>query len=79
MDVESVLIKSNPDSLFEYDPFDDQSSYVCIVEYLDSPIEQQVSDPDDFDISSIIFMSCPHIFGHKSVDLSQYLGGEKMH
>ena len=45
MDVDSVVIKSNPNFLSESDPSIDQSSYVSIVESLEYPIEQQVNDP----------------------------------
>ena len=57
MDVESIVFKSNPDSLVESDPYDNRSSYVCIVESLDSPIEEQVSDSDEFDHSCRMFNS----------------------
>ena len=35
----------------------DRSSYVGLVEFLDSPFEQQVSDPDEFDFSFESFNS----------------------
>ena len=58
MDVDSIVAKSNPDLLSEYDPSTGRYSYVYIVESLGSPIEQQVSDPDEFDPSCRIFDSC---------------------
>ena len=51
LDVGSVVTKSNLD--FSSKP--DISSYVGLVESLDSPFEQQVSDPDEFDFSYIDF------------------------
>ena len=57
MDVDSVLFKSNLEFLSEFHPSDDRSSYDCIVECLDSPIEQQVSDPGEFYFSCSFFDS----------------------
>ena len=54
LDVGSIVTKSNPD--FPTKP--DLSSYVGLVESLDSPFEQQVSDPDEFDFSYEFFNSC---------------------
>ena len=42
--VGSVVTKSNPDLPSKLD----LSSYVGLVEFLDSPFEEQVSDPDEF-------------------------------
>ena len=52
LDVGSVVTKSNPDFPM------DRSSYVGLVEFLDSPFEQQVNDPDEFDFSYEFFNSC---------------------
>ena len=54
LDVGSVVTKSNPD--LPSNP--DLSSYVGLVESLDSSFEQQVSDPDEFDFSYDFFNSC---------------------
>ena len=58
LDVGSVVTKYNPDFLIKPDISMDQSSYVGIFEFLDSPFEQQVSDPDEFDFSYEFFNSC---------------------
>ena len=54
LDVGSVVTKSNPD--FPSKP--ELSSYVGLIESLDSFFEQQVSDPDEFDFSYEFFNSC---------------------
>ena len=58
MDIESVLVKSIPNLFIESNIFYDWSSNVGNVESLDSSIEWQVSDPDEFDSSLRIFDSC---------------------
>ena len=51
LDVGLVVTKSKPDFLSKPDISMDRSSYVGIFEFLDSPFEQQVSDPYEFDFS----------------------------
>ena len=58
LDVGLVVTKSNPNFLSKLDLAMDRSSYVGLVEFLDSPFEQQVSDPDEFDFSYEFFNSC---------------------
>ena len=58
LDVGSIVTKSNPDFLSKINIAMYQSSYVGLVEFLDSPFEQQVSDPDEFDFSYEFFNSC---------------------
>ena len=58
LDVGSVVTKSNPDLLIKSDFPMDWYSYVGIFEFLESPFEQQVSDPDEFDFSYEIFNFC---------------------
>ena len=57
LDVGSVVTKSNPDLLSKFDLPMDRSSYVDLVESFDSPFEQQVSDPNEFDFSYGFFNS----------------------
>ena len=40
----------------------DQSSFVGLVDFLDSPFEHQVSDPNEFDFSYEFFNSCDTAF-----------------
>ena len=54
MDFDSVVTKSSHD--FASKPI--LSYYVVLVESFDSSFEKQVSDPDEFDFSSILFNSC---------------------
>ena len=54
LDVGSVVTKSNPDLPTK----PDLSSYVGLIESFDSPFEQQVNDPDEFDFSYEFFNSC---------------------
>ena len=58
LDVGLVVTKYNPYFLSKTDFPMDRSSYVGLVEFLDSPFEQQVSDPDEFDFSYEFFNSC---------------------
>ena len=58
MDVGSVVTKSNPDLFSKPDLLMGRSSYVGLFEFLDSPLEQQVSDPNEFDFSYEFFNSC---------------------
>ena len=51
LDVGSVVTKYNPNFLSKPNIPMDRSSYVGIFDFLDSPFEQQVSDPDEFDFS----------------------------
>ena len=53
LDVGSVVTKSNPNLPSK----PGLSSYIGLVESFDSPFEQQVSDPDEFDFSSEFFDS----------------------
>ena len=64
LDVGSILTKSNPDFLSHIDISMDWSSYVGIFEFLESPLEQQVSDPDEFYFSYEFFNSCDTEFVH---------------
>ena len=57
LDVGLVVTKYNPDLLSKFDLPMDRSSYVGLVEFLDSPFEQQVSDPDEFDFSTLVILS----------------------
>ena len=57
LDVGSVVTNSNPDFLSKDNIPMDRSSYVGIFDYLDSPFEQQVNDPDEFDFSYEFFKS----------------------
>ena len=52
------MTKSNPDFLSKPDIPMDRSSFVGLFEFLDSPFEQQVSDPDEFDFSYRFLNSC---------------------
>ena len=58
MDVGSIVTKSNPDLLSNPDIPMDRSSYFGIFYFLDSPFEQQVSNPHEFDFSYEFFNSC---------------------
>ena len=58
MDVSLVMTKSNPDFLHKPDLLMDRYSFVGIFEFLESPLEQQVSDPNEFDFSYEFFNSC---------------------
>ena len=58
LDVGSILTKSNPDFISKPDIPMDRFTYVGIFKFLDSPFEQQVSDPDEFDFSFEFFNSC---------------------
>ena len=58
LDVGSVVTKYNLILLSKLDLPMDRSSYVGLIESLDSPFEQQVSDPDEFDFSSRFFNTC---------------------
>ena len=49
MDVGSVVTKSNPDLLNKLDLSIDRSPSFGLIESLNSPFDQQVSDPDEFD------------------------------
>ena len=55
--VQSVT-NSNLDFLSNPDLPMDRSSYVGIFEFLDSPFEQQINDPDEFYFSYEFFNSC---------------------
>ena len=80
LDVGSVVTKSNPDLPTK----PDLSSYVGLIESFDSPFEQQVNDPDEFDFSYEFFnsrdtefvlvdsMSLVHFFYPSEVDLTDY-------
>ena len=57
LDVGLVVTKYNPDFLSKPDFPMDRSSFIGLVEFLDSPFEQQVSDPDEFDFSYEFFNS----------------------
>ena len=57
LDVGSIVTTSNPDLLHEPDISIDRSSCVDVVESLDSPFEQQVNDPNEFDFSYEFFNS----------------------
>ena len=57
LDVGLVVTKSNPDFLSKPNFPMDQSSFVGLVEFLDTPFKQQVSDPDEFDFSYEFFNS----------------------
>ena len=57
MDIGSVVTNSNPDFLSKPDFPMDRSSFVVLVEFLDSPFKQQVSDLDEFDFSYEFFNS----------------------
>ena len=62
----------------------DQSSFVGLVEFLDSPFEQQVSDLDEFDFCYVFFnshdtelvptnsISLVDFFSPSEVDLTDY-------
>ena len=58
LDVGSVVNKSNPNLISNIVLPMDWSSYFDLVESLDSPIEHQVSDPDEFDFSYEFFNFC---------------------
>ena len=58
LDVGSIVTKSNPDFLSKPDLSMDQCSYVGLFEFLDSPFEQRVIDPDEFDFSYEFSNSC---------------------
>ena len=58
LDVGSVVTKYNLDFLTKPDLSMDQYFYVGVVESFDSPIKQQVGDPDEFDFSYEFFNSC---------------------
>ena len=55
LDVGLVVTKYNPDFLSKPDFPMDRSSFVGLVEFLDSPFEHQVSEPDEFDFSYEFF------------------------
>ena len=57
MDVSSVVAKYKPEFIYNPNRSDDRSSCVFLVESLDSPIAQQVSDPDEFDFYYEFFNS----------------------
>ena len=84
LDVGSIVTKSNPYLLSNPNFPMDQSSYVRLVEFLDSPFEQQVNDPGEFDFSFEFFNSCDtefvptdsisliYFFSPSKVDLTDY-------
>ena len=57
LDIGSVVTKSNPDLLRNPDIRMHRYSYVGIFEFLDSPFEHQVGDPNEFDFSYEFFNS----------------------
>ena len=85
MDVNSSVIKYNPDLLSKPNFPIDWSSFVGLVEFLDSPFKQQVSDPDEFDFSYEFFNSCDtefvptdsislvYFFSPSEADLNDYV------
>ena len=78
------MTKSNPDFLSKPNISMDRSSYIGIFDFLNSPFEQQVSDPDEFYFSYEFFNSCDiefvpadsislvDLFSHSEVDLEDY-------
>ena len=84
LDVGLVVTKYNPDLLSKPDFPMDRSSYVGLVDFLDSSFEHQVSDPDEFDFSFEFFnsfdtefslvdsISLVDIFFPSEVDLNDY-------
>ena len=84
MDVGLVVTKSNPKLLNKLDLTIDRSHSIGHVESSNSPFDQQVNDPDEFDFSFEFFNSCDiefaladsislvDFFSPSEVDLTDY-------